>query len=105
MRTPHRIRAGLIAATALAAVVGLALAGPAEARSATTFYVSPTGSDSASGTQSQPWRSVDRVSRAALQPGDQVLFKRGGTYSDVSLSRTRPTSRRRPVSVPCPCSA
>jgi hypothetical protein len=74
------MRAGLIAATALAAVAGLALAGPAEARSATTFYVSPTGSDSASGTQSQPWRSVDRVSRAALQPGDQVLFKRGGTY-------------------------
>jgi hypothetical protein len=51
MRRPHRIRTGLIAATALAAVTGMTLAGPAEARSATTFYVSPTGSDSASGSQ------------------------------------------------------
>ena len=80
MRTSHQTRASLIAATALATVTGLTLAQPAEARSATTFYVSPTGSDSAPGTQAQPWLSVARVSRAALQPGDQVLFKRGGTY-------------------------
>ena len=97
MRTPHRIRAGLIAAAALAAVAGLALAGPAEARSATTFYVSPTGSDSASGTQLQPWRSVDRVSRAALQPGDQVLFKRGGTYPGTLRIKASGTSTARIV--------
>ncbi len=81
MRTAHRIRAGLIAATTLAAVGGLTVAGPAQARSATTFYVSPSGADSASGSQANPWRSVDRVSKADLRPGDQVLFKRGGTYA------------------------
>ena len=80
MRTSHQTRASLVAATAFAAAIGVAPTQPAEARSATTFYVSPTGSDSAPGTQSRPWLSVARVSRAALQPGDQVLFKRGGTY-------------------------
>ena len=97
MRRPHRIRTGLIAATALAAVTGMTLAGPAEARSATTFYVSPTGSDSASGSQSSPWRTVDRVSQAALQPGDHVLFKRGGTYTGTLRIKASGTSSARIV--------
>jgi len=97
MRTPHRSQTVLIAAMALAALTGLTMAGPAEARSATTFYVSPNGSDTASGTQSQPWRSVDRVSRAALQPGDKVLFKRGGTYSGTLRITASGTSTARIV--------
>lgn len=50
---------------------------------ATTYYVSPDGNDLNSGTtQAQAWKSITRVNQLSysLQPGDQVLFQRGGTY-------------------------
>jgi hypothetical protein len=50
---------------------------------ATTYYVSETGNDANAGTsQAQAWRTIDRVNQViyGLQPGDQILFKRGGTY-------------------------
>ncbi len=50
---------------------------------ATTYYVSHNGSDSNSGTtQGQPWRNISRVQQIihSLQPGDQILFERGGIY-------------------------
>ncbi len=48
-----------------------------------TYYVSPSGNDSNSGTsQAQAWRTVSRAQQVAgsLQPGDQILFQRGGSY-------------------------
>ena len=51
---------------------------------ATTYYVAPTGNDTNNGTsQTTAWRSIARVQQAAnaLQPGDQVLFQRGGSYA------------------------
>lgn len=54
--------------------------------SGTTYYVSPTGSDSNSGTSpSQAWRTVARVNAAQLKPGDGVLFAGGQTFSDDTL--------------------
>ncbi len=53
---------------------------------AVTYYVSPSGNDSNSGTsQSQAWQTIARVQQHMLeiQPGDQVLFQRGGTYPGV----------------------
>ena len=51
-----------------------------------TYYVSPAGSDSNSGTSpSQSWRTVQRVNSAALAPGDAVLFQGGATFSDNTL--------------------
>lgn len=53
------------------------------AAQATTYYVAETGNDANSGnTQAQAWRTVDRVNQIAytMQPGDQVLFKKGGIY-------------------------
>jgi hypothetical protein len=50
---------------------------------AVTYYVSPNGNDGNSGTSTAtPWRTINRVQQAAgsLQPGDQVLFERGGTF-------------------------
>jgi hypothetical protein len=48
----------------------------------TTYYVSPSGSDSNSGTSpSSPWRTVNRVNDASLAPGDGVLFQGGATFS------------------------
>jgi hypothetical protein len=51
---------------------------------AATYYVSPSGNDSNNGTsQAQAWRTVARAQQVAgnLQPGDQILFQRGGTYT------------------------
>lgn len=50
---------------------------------ATTYYVSHNGNDSNSGTsQSSPWRSIARVTQIiySLEPGDHILFERGGVY-------------------------
>ncbi len=49
----------------------------------TTYYISHNGSDSNSGTsQSSPWRNISRLSQVmyGYQPGDQILFERGGIY-------------------------
>src|SRR5262249_5041856 len=44
----------------------------------TTYYVSPSGSDSNPGTSpASAWRTVSRVNRADLSPGDAVLFQGG----------------------------
>ncbi len=51
--------------------------------SATTYYVSPFGNDTNSGTsQSSPWRTIGRLQslQYTLLPGDQILFERGGSY-------------------------
>ncbi|MBL8002610.1 MAG: right-handed parallel beta-helix repeat-containing protein [Flavobacteriales bacterium] len=61
------------------AVVAL-LSLPAQAA---VYYVSPTGNDANAGTSSTaPWKTITRVNQLSfgLQPGDQVLFQRGGTY-------------------------
>jgi hypothetical protein len=66
-------------------VLALFVAAPASAALATTYYVSPTGSDAAAGTLEAPWQTVSRVDRAQLAPGDVVLFEGGATFSDATL--------------------
>ncbi|RPJ85056.1 MAG: hypothetical protein EHM18_11030, partial [Acidobacteria bacterium] len=44
---------------------------------ARNYHVSPSGDDSGAGTQGQPWRTLERVSRAELEPGDRVLLEGG----------------------------
>ncbi len=51
---------------------------------AATYYVSPTGSDSNSGTQSSPFRSITKAQSIAGS-GDTVLL-RGGTYSSFTIA-------------------
>lgn len=48
------------------------------------YYVDAgAGSDGASGNQpSTAWRSISRVNSATFQPGDRVLFKRGGVWRE-----------------------
>jgi len=61
-------------------------AGPPPAITSTTYYVSPTGSDSNSGTSpAQAWQTVGRVNSAQLAPGDGVLFEGGQSFSDAVL--------------------
>lgn len=50
---------------------------------ATDYYVSPSGNDGNPGTSSgTAWRTIPRVNQSAFtyQPGDRILFERGGTY-------------------------
>lgn len=48
---------------------------------AVTYYVSPSGNDSHSGTSAQTaWRTIDKVNALDLNPGDKVLFQAGHDY-------------------------
>src|SRR4051794_34689208 len=72
----------------LLVAVALTFAAPACARAA-TYYVSPSGSDSAAGTSaSTPWKTVGRVNATTLSAGDTVLFQGGATFSDTDLEPT-----------------
>lgn len=61
---------------------------------ATTFHIAHDGSDSNAGTSSgAPWKTIARMMQSifTIQPGDQILFKRGGTYEgnlEIPLSGT-----------------
>jgi hypothetical protein len=79
LRIPSRL-----AVLALAAA-GASLALPpsaAHAAGGTTYYVSPSGSDSNNGTSpGSAIKSLSRASGLQLNPGDQVLLQRGATFS------------------------
>ena len=67
------------------AAVGASLALPlstSHAAGATTYYVSPAGSDSNNGTSpGSAIQSLGRASGLQLNPGDQVLLQRGASFS------------------------
>ncbi len=67
----------------------------------TIYYVSAIGNDSNSGTSpAQAWRTVQRAQQVAgsLQPGDQVLFERGGVYPG-QLTITSSGSANNPIQI------
>lgn len=69
-----------ISLTSIATAIAIVLSAEAWA---VTYYVSPTGNDASAGTSTTaPWRTIDRVNQLGngLNPGDQVLFQRGGVY-------------------------
>lgn len=64
----------------------------------TTYYVSPSGSNSNAGTSpSTPWRTVAKVNQALLNPGDAVLFEGSQTFSDTTLMPSRSGSNGQPI--------
>ncbi|HYB27434.1 MAG TPA: right-handed parallel beta-helix repeat-containing protein [Solirubrobacteraceae bacterium] len=70
----------------------------APAISGVTYYVSPSGSDSNSGTSpAQAWRTVARVNSAALAPGDGVLFEGGQSFSDQVLMPSSSGTAEEPI--------
>lgn len=80
------------------ALAAAAFAVSATAAAAATYYVSPTGNDSNSGTsQSAPWRTVTRVDNASLAPGATVLFQGGATFSDNTLMPTASGTASAPI--------
>ncbi|WP_244898595.1 right-handed parallel beta-helix repeat-containing protein [Paenibacillus algorifonticola] len=55
------------------------------ATSTTSYYVSPTGSDSNAGTKSKPFKSLMKAQSAAAS-GDTVYI-RGGVYNDFDIAK------------------
>jgi hypothetical protein len=50
---------------------------------ALNYYVDNSGNDSNNGTSiDHAWRTIAKVSSSTFQPGDQVLFKRGGVWRE-----------------------
>jgi hypothetical protein len=48
----------------------------------TTYYISPDGSDQATGTSPQsPWRSLERANLVTYGPGDRLLLQGGASFS------------------------
>lgn len=64
-------------------LVGVIL--PFSASAASSRFVSPTGSDSAAGTESAPWRTIQQAATAA-QPGD-TIFVQPGIYPERVKSK------------------
>ncbi len=70
--------------------------GAAQAAAA-TYYVSPAGSDGASGRSAgAAWQTVQRVNRANLGPGDRVRFQGGGVWREM-LEPEGDGTRRNPI--------
>jgi hypothetical protein len=77
-------------------MVGRALETPSRGAAVRTFYVSPHGRDWWRGSSpARPWKTISRVDKAALRPGDRVLFRGGATFGDTRLYLTRSGTRGR----------
>jgi len=50
-----------------------------------TYYISPTGNDSNTGTSTgAPWKTISKVnSTTTFKAGDKILFERGGTWREM----------------------
>ena len=80
---------------------GITLAMPSTPAQAvgTTYYVSPNGSDSNSGTSpAGAIRSLSRASGLQLKPGDQLLLERGATHSG-KLAVWRSGTQANPITI------
>ena len=55
--------------------------------SGSTFYVSPTGSDSAAGSSSAPWRTIQKAA-STLQPGQTAIVATGNYGERVSIANS-----------------
>jgi len=66
----------------LPALVVLVLFLGALSLTATDYFVRQNGDDAAKGTSTNAaWRSIDRVNRSRLQPGDRVLLEAGTSFT------------------------
>lgn len=51
---------------------------------ASNYYVSPSGSDAAAGTQANPFKTINKAVQAATTPGDTVLVAAGVYDEEVT---------------------
>ena len=77
-RRVHRRALSLLAATTVVSIVVTA-SFTADAQSTAFWYVSPSGSDANSGTETQPFRTIQHAADL-VRPGDTVIVE-DGTYT------------------------
>jgi len=64
---------------------------------ATNYYLSAAGNDiNAGATIQQPWRTIERLNKQPLKPGDTVLFKRGNSFYGELICKFS-GSKNRPI--------
>ncbi|WP_441656234.1 PA14 domain-containing protein [Fibrella arboris] len=65
----------------------------------TTYYVASSGNDSNTGRSADaPFQTLAKINTLTLQPGDQVLFRRGDTFRGTLQIRQSGTSAQ-PISI------
>lgn len=75
MRSSGKVDFGRLLLTSLLLIVG------SLAEAATTYFVSSAGNDRHDGlTPDTAWKSLAKVSRQALEPGDSVRFRAGDVF-------------------------
>ena len=78
----------LLRLAGLASGAGLFLASLGTAQAGTFYVDARAGDDQRTGlSPADAWRSLEQVNRAALQPGDVVLFKRGEVWRGSLVPR------------------
>ena len=88
----------LVAGARFAGVWGSDARAAAAEVEGTTYYVSPSGDDHHSGrSPTRAWRTIDRVDRAVLQPGDRVLFQGGKVFSGRELEPPASGTAKAPI--------
>ena len=62
-----------------------------ETTQGTTYYVSSSkGDDSNDGTsESKPFKTLEKINKLTLKPGDQVLLEKGSVFNDQYLHLKR----------------
>jgi hypothetical protein len=64
----------------------------------TTFYISPTGSDTNSGTQSSPWKTIQKAANT-LKSGETALLL-DGTYEEAGIEfKTNSGLKEAPITI------
>jgi major membrane immunogen (membrane-anchored lipoprotein) len=79
----HSVMHAILLGSVLCLVVGL-LVVPAEragSQTPTTYYVDNTAACPGAGTEASPWCSFSVVNTMGFGPGDQILLKRGDTFT------------------------
>jgi hypothetical protein len=65
-----------------------------------TYYVSPSGSDTNSGSMDKPFQSIAKLNQVLFQPGDQILFKANATFmGTLVLDQTDSSSAEHPITI------